>query len=40
MWKKNFFMFRRLKNNVTCYFYKQHFYKGHSLKYQKEPKEK
>ena len=27
IWQSYFFIFRRLKNNVTCYFYKQHLYK-------------
>ena len=29
MWQSYFFIFRRLKNNVTCFFYKKYFYKQH-----------
>ena len=29
MWQSYFFIFRRLKNNIICFFYKQHFYKQH-----------
>ena len=29
MWQNYFFIFRRLQNNVKCFFYEQHFYKQH-----------
>ena len=29
MWQSYFFIFRKLKNNATCLFYMQHFYKQH-----------
>ena len=34
MWKGYFFIFKRLKNNITCFFYKQHFYKQHLVEIQ------
>ena len=32
MWKNYFFIYRRLKNNFTCFFYKKYFYKQHQAK--------
>ena len=29
MWQSDFFIFRRLKNNITCFFYKKCFDKQH-----------
>ena len=36
MWQSYFFIFRRLKSNVTCFFKKQHFYKQHLAEIQSE----
>lgn len=36
--RRYFFIFRRLLNNVTCFFHKQHLYKQHTLQlYQTTP---